>query len=194
MHDLKSLISNARPKVGEVTFIAVDGHGGSGKSTLGALLARTIKAELIHTDDFTGFDASPDWPDQLRESIFIPISKGAKILNYNRSKWWEDHHPDPVVGQPVTRVMILEGVSSLRREFRDYISLGIFVDTPRDICLKRGIERDKKGGQPESELLELWKNWLAEEDEYFERDNPKDYAEIVVDGTRPFETQFRLEM
>lgn len=194
MHDLKSLISDAEPKVGEVFFIAVDGHGGSGKSTLGALLAKTMKADLIHTDDFAGFDNNPNWPNQLTKSIFIPILNGAKILNYERSKWWENHYPAPVSGQPVTRVMILEGVSSLRKEFRDFISLGIFVDTPRDICLRRGIERDKKVGLPKSELLELWKNWLDEEDKYFERDNPKDYAEIVVDGTQPFEKQFRLEI
>src|SRR5438105_13844368 len=48
-------ILNTAPKLGRCRLIAIDGHGGSGKSTLAELLARDLKAEIIHTDDFAGW-------------------------------------------------------------------------------------------------------------------------------------------
>jgi uridine kinase len=85
--------------------------------------------------------------------------------------------------------MILEGVSSSRMEFQEYIGVSIFVDTPKDICLKRGVERDSCTGTPEEELNRMWKGWFEEEDRYMERDQPKQRSDIEIDGTRPFEDQ-----
>ena len=121
--------------------------------------------------------------------VFQPIEKGASALNYPRSKWWENHPPTPVVGQPVTKIMILEGVGSSRREFQKYISLSIFVDTPKDICLRRGVERDRITGKTEAKLTQMWEGWFVEEDKYIQGDRPKDRADIEIDGTRPFQDQ-----
>jgi len=177
-------------KVGNTKFIAIDGHGGSGKSTLGELLATRLNAEIIHTDDFAGWDNPENWWPLVIERVFEPIKNGATTLNYPRSKWWESHHPEPVIDQPVTKIMILEGVSSLRREFRPYISLALFVDTPIDICLQRGFERDKgTDGKSDEEIMVMWKQWYKAEDEYMARDDPKGYADAVLDGTKPFEEQ-----
>jgi uridine kinase len=41
-----------------VKVVAVDGHGGAGKSTLALELSELLGAEIIHTDDF----ASPENP------------------------------------------------------------------------------------------------------------------------------------
>ena len=90
-------------------FLAIDGHGGSGKSTLAGILADKLGAEIIRIDDFASWDNPLNWWPLLIEYVFEPISKGARILSYPRSKWWVDHHPDPMVDQPVTDVMILEG-------------------------------------------------------------------------------------
>lgn len=88
--------------------------------------------------------------------------------------------------------MILEGVSSSRKEFRRYIGLSFFVETPVEICLKRGVERDLVTGKSEEELLKIWGEWIEEENRYMERDHPKEYADIVIDGTRPFEEQVQF--
>ncbi len=184
--DIKKLIMAKKPKVGRVRFIAIDGHGGSGKSTLAKLLSDKLGAEIIHTDDFASPGNSKNWWPLLIEPVFEPVANGAQLLSYQPSKWWENHHPAPVVDQPVTDIMILEGVSSLRDEFREYVSFGIFVDTPRDICLRRGVERDKVTGKSEEELTKLWDKWLANEEDYMARDNPKVYADIVLKGDKPF--------
>jgi uridine kinase len=182
-------LASRLPKVGTTKFIAVDGHGGSGKSSLADILAKKLDAQLIHTDDFASWDNPLNWWTVVIERVFDPIEAGVKTLSYPRSKWWPGHHPEPVVDQPVTPVMILEGVSSLRKEFRPYISYGIFVDTPEDVCLERGIARDLSTGKSRQDLVKTWQGWLKDENDYLQRDQPQAYADLVLDGTKPFEDQ-----
>lgn len=173
-----------------IKLLAIDGRGGSGKSTLAEMLAKKYNAQTIHTDDFAGWDNPTNWWPLVIERVFNPIKNGAKTLNYPRSKWWATHHPEPVVDQPVTAIMILEGVTALRHEFRPYISFGIFVDTPVETCLRRGFERDRGlDGKSDNEIMAMWQEWSRAEDEYIARDQPRQYANIVIDGTRPLEEQ-----
>lgn len=174
----------ARPaKVGQIKFIGIDGHGGSGKTTLAASLAKQLNAEIIHTDDFASWDVPFEWHNKLIENVFKPIELGAKTLNYPCSKWWADHKPEPITNQAVTPIMIVEGVGALRRELRAYLSFGIYVDTPDDICLARGIERDKNNGTNLADLTKMWLDWIDAENEYLRRDKPQDFADLVVNGT-----------
>lgn len=189
MTQISNELASLLPKVGNTKFIAVDGHGGSGKSSLAELLAKKLDAQLIHTDDFASWDNPLNWWPLIIERVFEPIIAGAKTLSYPRSKWWPDHHPEPLVDQPVTAIMILEGVSALRKEFRPYISFGIFVDTPEEIGLERGIARDLSAGKSREEVVKIWQGWLKDENYYTQRDQPMVYADLVVDGTKPFEDQ-----
>jgi len=189
MINILEKLQATNPKVGAITFIAVDGHCGSGKSTLAKLLAQKLNAEVIRTDDFANWDDMYDWWPMVVEKVFQPILGGSKTLTYQPTSWWKDHHPKEVSNQPVTNIMMLEGMSSARKEFQDYISLSIFVDTPKHICLVRGVARDVGNGKDKEELAILWEKWLAEEDVYLKRDNPKEKADIIVDGTKPFEEQ-----
>lgn len=183
-------IAANQPKVGNTRFIAIDGHGGSGKSTLAQMLAKQLKAEIVHTDDFASWDNPDHWWPLVIERVFTSIADGATSLNYPRSKWWETHNPEPVVNQPVTDIMILEGVSALREEFRSYLSFGIFVDAPKDVCLQRGFERDKgQDGKTDDEIKRMWQAWYDAEEVYMKRDNPKSHADLVVDGTKAFDQQ-----
>lgn len=169
-----------------VFVVAIDGHGGSGKSTLARDLAERLRAEIIHTDDFASWDNPVNWWPLVIGHVFEPIAQGARTLNYPRSKWWEDHHPEPAVNQPVTPILILEGVTALRTEFRPYVNFGVFVETPTELCLQRGFERDQgMDGKPDEEIREMWRNWLAAEDGYIARDNPRAYANMVIDGSQP---------
>jgi len=193
MFDLKAKIKERKPKIGDTLFIAIDGHGGSGKSTLADILSGKLDATLIRTDDFASWENPFNWYTDVIEKVFKPILNGAKELHYQPTSWWENHNPE-LVTKSVTPVMILEGVSSSRKEFRDYISLSIFVNTPREICLTRGVERDLQSNtrKSEEELSKMWKTWFAEEDVYMRRDNPKDHVDIVVSGTRPVEEQIQF--
>ena len=115
---ISSLLESRQAKAGTTKLVAVDGHGGSGKSTFARLLADQLHVEVVHTDDFASWDNPKDWWPQLIKRVLEPIAARAGTLSCPRSSWWPDHNPEPVVDQPVGEVMILEGVSSLRREFR----------------------------------------------------------------------------
>ena len=183
---VRALLDTVEPPAGlPVKIVAVDGHGGSGKSTLAALLAPELDAEIVRTDDFASWDEPTEWWPALVERVLEPIRAGAETLSYPRSKWWPDHHPEPVVEQPVTSVMVLEGVTALRRELRSYVALGIWVETPVETCLARGLERDRGQGAP-AEIEALWREWIAAEDAYVARDDPRGFADLVVDGSEPF--------
>ena len=188
---LLELLDSKQPKAGVVKFIAIDGRGGSGKSTVAKLIADKLSAEIIQTDDFASWEDQINWWPLVIERVFQPIIDGASTLNYPRSKWWPTHRPEPVVNQYVTPIMILEGVTALRKEFRPFVSLGIFVNTPRETCIQRGIERDlaNNTGKSEEEIITLWQHWATGEDDYINQNNPNDYAEIIIDGTRPLEEQ-----
>jgi uridine kinase len=186
------MLAPRSPAIASTKVVGIDGHGGSGKSTLADLLSHQLRAEIVHTDDFASWDNPKNWWPQLIEQVLEPISAGVKSLNYPRSSWWPDHHPKPVVDQPVTEVLILEGVSALRKEFRQFLTLGIFIDTPLEVCLERGLTRDANQGTKE-EILEKWQQWYKDEEGYIARDNPASYADVVLDGAKPCQDQLILD-
>lgn len=182
---LSYAMMRTRENSASIFVVAIDGHGGSGKSTLAQALAERLGAEIIHTDDFASWDNPVNWWPLVIEHVFEPIAQGARTLNYPRSKWWEDHHPEPAVDQPVTPILILEGVTALRKEFRPYVDFGVFVETPVELCLQRGFERDRgMDGKADEEIRAMWRAWLAAEDAYLARDDPQSHADKVVEGTR----------
>jgi uridine kinase len=186
MIDIAKHLLNSAPTLGDRTLIAIDGRGGSGKTALANLLSKKLDATVIHTDDFAGQNNQEDWHQSIISNILKPIARGERTLNYERISWWNGHNPQPVRNQSATAVLFLEGVSALRDEFRPFISFAIFVDTPADICRARGLERDKSQTKTRNELSALWGRWAAEEEAYFGRDNPMEFANLVVDGAAPF--------
>jgi uridine kinase len=146
---IKQIISKSTSPEGMQTrIVAIDGCGGAGKSSLAAKLAALLDdCPLIHTDDFASWDHPLDWYPRMITQVVEPC---------------------PVV--------LVEGVSASRVEFRPYLSFAIFVETDRELRLQRGLERDGE------EALPLWQQWMAEEDEYLLRDRPKEYADVVISG------------
>lgn len=188
MFDLESTLGSRPPRAGSTKVVGIDGHGGSGKSTLASHLSERLHAGIAHTDDFASWDNPKDWWPLLIERIFEPLKSGRRTLNYPRSQWWPGHKPEPIVDQPVTATFILEGVGSLRREFRQFLSFAIFVDAPRGVCIERGIRRDAALGTND-EVLKRWNTYFDDELGYMARHEPEQFADIVLDGTVPFEEQ-----
>ncbi|HSH55967.1 MAG TPA: AAA family ATPase [Candidatus Limnocylindrales bacterium] len=58
-------IASTSPRVGTDRLIAIDGHGGSGKTTLAEMLSKQLNAEIIYTDDFASRDNPKEFADLI---------------------------------------------------------------------------------------------------------------------------------
>lgn len=162
--------SNMRTKV-----IAIDGCGGAGKSTFANELSKHLgNCAVIHTDDFASWDNSVSWYPRMIEQVLAPLRENKKAT-YQRYDWkerklanWIDVDPQPFV--------IVEGVSSSRKEFREFLSFSFFIRTNRELRLQRGLERDGV------EAKEQWLKWMQEEDDYIQRDQPESYVDLIISG------------
>jgi len=156
-------------------IVAIDGHGGAGKSTLAEELAEELGgARIVRTDDFASWDVPLNWWPRLLEEVLEPLSRG-QAARYQRSSWKakEDAGLEEIAPAPF---VVLEGVSASRDAFRPFLTFSIWVETPRELCLQRGLERDGEQARVQ------WEEWMAEEDEYFEREQPRARADLVLRG------------
>ena len=154
-------------------IVAVDGPGGAGKSSLARRLAQELDAQVIHTDDFASWENPIDWWPDLLELALEPLAAG-EPARFRPTSWGEEER-EPVQIEP-GGIVILEGVSASREAFRPYLAYAIWIETPRDVRLRRGLERD--GAQ----TLTQWEEWMADEDRYVERERPAEHADLVLPG------------
>ncbi len=167
--------------------VALDGHGASGKSTYARLLAASLGAAVVHTDDF--FEPTPrrlasssptahplsryyDW-GRLRDEALVPLRAGreAAFPAYN---WLLDEVSGPKVVVEPRGVVVLEGVFSSAPELSDLVERSVLVDTPEDERLRRLRGRVAP---------EEWdSDWLAAERSYFATVRPASSFDIIVSG------------
>ncbi len=177
--DLESAIRDAEPPNGvRVLVVAIDGCGGAGKSTLAARLAVLLNAPVVSTDEFASWSHPLDWYPRVIEQLLAPLAAG-RSATYRRSEWGGGE--SVTVTLPPTPILILEGVSSSRRAFDDYLAYRIWIDTDREVRLRRGLERDGE------HLRDQWLEWMASEDAYVAEENPQGRADVVVSGEAELE-------
>jgi uridine kinase len=151
-------------------LVGVDGSAGAGKSTLAA----TLSDKVVSTDDF--ITAPWAWYDfdRLRAQVLDPLLRDDRA-RYQRLDWngselrdWRTLEPGGVV--------VVEGVGALELRLRDAYDYRIWVETPREVCLRRGLERDG------DDALPLWEAWFAREERYWAEQAPRASADIVASG------------
>jgi uridine kinase len=176
---LLQAIAAARPPRGMTTkIVAIDGGGGAGKSTLAKHLSGWLgSAPVVITDDFASWGNPLNWWPRLLEQVLEPLGNN-QAAHYQRYDWktlelaeWHDVEPGGIV--------ILEGVSSMRREFRPYLAYHIWIDTPPDLRRERGLARER--GISGEDNLEQWQQWQAVEVEHYQQDQPEAVADLIIE-------------
>jgi uridine kinase len=152
-------------------LVGIDGPGGAGKSSVAA----TLSDKIVTTDDFI---AEPwGWYDleRLRREVVEPLLRD-EPARYRRMDWqdgelkeWRDVEPGGVV--------VIEGVAALDKRLRDAYDYSVWVEAPRGIRFRRGVERDGEAALP------LWEAWSQKEERYWAEQKPRDAADVVIDGS-----------
>ncbi|GAA2887032.1 hypothetical protein GCM10010517_50850 [Streptosporangium fragile] len=172
--NLAEEIRSLPPSCGPVRIVAVDGPGGSGKTTFAGRLARELDAQVVHSDDFpVPWDEPPAaWFTHVEDRILTPLAAG-EPGRYRRYDWVAGRYAE-WVDVPVAPALILEGVSTARRAAP--IAYAVWVEAPRGLRLARALARDG------AHLAAQWERWARAEDEWFAADATRSRADLLLDG------------
>jgi uridine kinase len=164
----------SRKSVGS-RLVAVDGPGAAGKSVFAARLAAALgDAPIVHTDDFATGEPGDEWWPRLQAQVLDPVLRGDSA-RFRRYDWhrrtlaeWQEVPPGPAI--------VIDGVTSARREVSGALALAVWVHTLRAVRLERGLDRDGEAARA------LWNRWMADEDTHFRSDETIARCEILADG------------
>jgi uridine kinase len=188
--ELVSAAIDAAPHEGPAVLVAIDGAGGTGKSTLARELALVRDdVAIIEGDDFyrplpestraaltpiEAVDLLFDW-ERLRDEALAPLLRG-ETASFRRYDWQAERLGSEVTTVAAGGVVAVEGVYVARPALRGHYDLIVVVDAPRRLCLQRQL------GRGENEPRQIAR-WRAAEEWYLERQDPRRVADLVIDGS-----------
>ena len=179
---IESVLAHA-PTLGRGRLVCVDGPAGSGKTTLGAALRRAARdllaadgtVALVHMDNvYAGWGGLETGMATVASSVVEPLRHGRPGC-YRRFDWHAMAFAEEHVVNPVD-VLVVEGVGSGAAAYDDAITSLVWVETPAEVRLDRGLARDGE------RLRNHWLVWREAEDAMFARERTRDRADVVVDG------------
>jgi uridine kinase len=187
--ELLERIHRARRDESGPILVAVAGAGAAGKSTLARAIQQLAPNEVtvIEFDDFyrPSFSQLPDgelgarfeWR-RLREQVLEPLHAG-RAGHYQRYDWDNDEM-GAWVDVPAHGIAIVDGIYSSRAELSHFYDFVIWVDTPAELRLRRGIKRDGDAAR------ERWlTEWMPDEEAFIAQDDPVGRADVQVFGFPP---------
>ncbi len=159
-------------------LVGIGGPGGSGKSTLAAGLARLrADVQIVATDSFWN-GSQFDLP-RLRTEVVDALLAGDRA-SYDEWDWAAKRANGTRRIEP-TGVIVIEGVCALHEMFRHDLNVRVWIHTPENVRLARGVARDGEA------MRATWTDvWMPSEDAYIARDNPVACAHLRLNGTLPY--------
>lgn len=164
-------------------IVAIDGRCGSGKTTLGTLLACDLHADLLHMDDFF-----------LQEYQRTPSRYAAPGENVDHErveevlKQWRLHKPfsyqkfdcaKMALGENVSlvpgNILVVEGSYCMHPQLRKYYDYCVFVTIDPSLQQKRLLAREG-----EQKLSMFNARWIPLEEKYFAAFEPEKQADLVL--------------
>lgn len=172
--NLAARVLASPPKAGTTRVVAADGPSGSGKTTFAGRLASALACPVVHMDDlYPGWDGLAEAVPRLEAWVLEPLAEGGKA-RYRRFDWHAMEYAG-WVEVPETEVLVVEGVGSGARG--EFLSLLAWVEAPKDLRMRRGIERDGEAFRPH------WERWAEQEESLFAAERTRERADLLVDGS-----------
>ena len=160
------------PTLGAGRLVCVDGPAGSGKTSLADAVARRTDAQVVHMDDLYG-----GWDGLLFvaghvERLLRPLAQGLhghwQRYDWHAGRFAEWHQVRP------GGLLLLEGVGSGARAWAALTTTLVYVESPRSVRLRRGLDRDG------DEQAEHWRRFMVQEDLLLSRERTRARAHLVV--------------
>ena len=178
------------PRKTKTKLIAIDGRGGSGKTTLACELAAGMKnVTIISMDDFylpsnLRDNSNPLYFNfnikRLKREVLDLLSKD-EPAKYRRYDWGTDSLAEEHTIKP-GEIVIIEGCYALHNLVRDFYDFSIWMEIDKDFALTRGVSRDllqEKDADPKAKMKQWKEDFQPKEDRYIETMEPKDFASYV---------------
>jgi len=187
---LKDRLLSSPPKNGKYYIIAIDGRGGAGKTSLSMYLQKLLPGFcFVCGDDYFEPVSHPiAWggynEERFDRDVIRPLQQTKTDLDYQPYDWVKHPHiSDHEI--KIDKGVFIDRCYSFSFELN--FDLKIWVETPRDITLNRGISRSS---MPKEKAELVWRElWKPMEDKYIEDIMPLDTSDIVIAGDKPFENQ-----
>lgn len=173
-------------------IIALDGRGGSGKTTLACELAQQLKdVHIIAMDDFylqsnLRENSNPIYFNfnikRLLREVIVPLSNDT-TAHYQRYDWNTDSLAETHEVIPGGTV-IIEGCYSMHKLLRDSYDFKIWIECDKELALLRGVSRDimnEKDVDHKAKMKQWTEDFQPKEDIYIETMTPQDYADYVLE-------------
>ncbi|WP_370289600.1 uridine kinase [Nocardioides sp.] len=159
--------------LGGSRLLCIDGPTGAGKSTLAAALAaREPPALVIATDTMLeGWAGLPGLAESV-DRLLRPLAEG-RPGRYRRWDWLADAWAEDVEVEPPA-LLVLEGVGSFARRYRDLVTALVWVDADPAVRRRRWIERDGEASLVHRDA------WVRDEDALYRREGTRAAADLVV--------------
>ncbi|CAN5607493.1 MAG: hypothetical protein M3494_12200 [Actinomycetota bacterium] len=77
---------------------------------------------------------------------------------------------------PASEVLIVEGVGCGAETASPYLTFLVWVEAPKELRMRRGIERDGEAFRPH------WERWARQEEAIFGANRTRERAGLVVEG------------
>lgn len=162
-------------------IIGIDGPAGAGKSTLAYQLADEFKATIFHMDDYFLTDdlRTPDrlnMPggnvdyERMHKEIFMHLSDDE--IEYKKYNCMTKHFEEEI--EPLKKVIIIEGVYSMRPEFQMYYDLSVFVEVEKAVQLARLQKRNARM------FKRFVDEWIPMEEKYFSAYNVRNKVDYIL--------------
>lgn len=187
LHKILETIKST-PQKTATKLIAIDGLGGSGKSTFAKNIAAINPSiKIAELDKFPHLPKEhPYHPagaqtrvnlQRFEKEVLIPLTLD-KEARFQNTFWWEtDEKPKWFTIQPGDLVFV-EGCYSFHKDIRQYYDFSIWIECAADIAMKRAISRDGEKGRA------IWEEVHApNEKKYVEAQQPQNFVDLIVSNS-----------
>jgi uridine kinase len=176
------------PAATATKLVAIDGRGGSGKSSLAEALSKSaLAAQVVHVDDFP-YRASeyPFHPsgtqtrvnlDRLIADVLLPLRAGKRAV-YKRTPWWiaQVAHPEVELATTPGNTVIVEGCYVLHPKSRGLFDIRMWVECPTSLGVERALVRDKS-----PRIRQIWHDvYVPNESAYITAHQPQAAADVII--------------